>query len=193
MRLISILMVLLPLTTVLAAETVYVTDELRLGLYDDELTTGRPFQTLLSGAQLDVLERALMSVRVRSEDGVEGWVKTAYLVAAKPARLRVAELERENETISSQLDSIRTTEAANLARVEALESDLAEAQQNIARLPELESQNVELLSALNTVGTNVAMSWLVLAAIVAFAVGCLAGYKWLDRRVRRQFGGLKVY
>jgi hypothetical protein len=101
---------------------------------------------LLSGAQLDVLERALMSVRVRSEDGVE-----------------------------------------------VLEADLAEAKQNIARLPELESQNIELLSALNTVGTSVAMRWLVLAAIAAFAAGCLAGYKWLDRRVRRQFGGLKVY
>ncbi|MFP6817047.1 MAG: hypothetical protein VB949_15460 [Pseudomonadales bacterium] len=193
MRLISILMAIWPFTAAMAAEIVYVTDELRLGLYADEQTTGRPFQTLLSGAQLDVLERALTSVRVQTEDGVEGWVKTAYLVAAKPARLRVAELERENETISSQLDSIRSIEAANLARVGVLEADLAEAQQNIARLPELESQNVALLSALDTVGTSVAMRWLILAAIVAFAVGCLAGYKWLDRRVRRQFGGLKVY
>jgi hypothetical protein len=186
-------MAIWPFTAAMAAEIVYVTDELRLGLYADEQTTGRPFQTLLSGAQLDVLERALTSVRVQTEDGVEGWVKTAYLVAAKPARLRVAELERENETISSQLDSIRSIEAANLARVGVLEADLAEAQQNIARLPELESQNVALLSALDTVGTSVAMRWLILAAIVAFAVGCLAGYKWLDRRVRRQFGGLKVY
>ncbi|MFP6835711.1 MAG: hypothetical protein VB948_06335 [Pseudomonadales bacterium] len=193
MRLISILMAIWPFTAAMAAEIVYVTDELRLGLYADEQTTGRPFQTLLSGAQLDVLERALTSVRVQTEDGVEGWVKTAYLVAAKPARLRVAELERENETISSQLDSIRSIEAANLARVGVLEADLAEAQQNIARLPELESQNVALLSALDTVGTSVAMRWLILAAIVAFAVGSLAGYKWLDRRVRRQFGGLKVY
>ncbi|MCZ6854815.1 MAG: TIGR04211 family SH3 domain-containing protein [Gammaproteobacteria bacterium] len=193
MRLIAILMALLPLTAAMAAETVYVTDELRLGLYDDELTAGRPFKTLLSGAELSVLERALRSVRVRTEDGVEGWVKTAYLVATKPARLRVAELERDNATMSGQLDSIRTAEAANIARVRVLEADLAKAQQNITRLPELESQNAELLFALDTIGTNVAMRWLILAAIVAFIAGCLAGYKWLDRRVRRQFGGLKVY
>ncbi len=193
MRLILILLALLPLTAPTAAETVYVTDELRLGLYDGEQTTGRPFQTLLSGARLDVLERALMSVRVRTEDGIEGWVKTAYLVTAEPARRRVEALERSNATMIGQLDSIRTTETTNLARIESLEADLAGAQQNIARLPQLERDNADLRSALDAVGTSVAVRWLIVAVILAFAAGCLAGYVWLDRRVRRQFGGLKIY
>jgi SH3 domain protein len=176
-----------------AEETVYVTDELRLGLYDGEQTTGRPFQTLLSGAKLSVLERALMTVRVRTEDGVEGWVKTAYLVDAEPARRRVEALELDNARMTGQLDSVRNADTAKAGRIESLETDLAEAQQNIAELPELQQRNAELRSALDAKGISVPIRWLIVAGIAAFAGGCLAGYLWLDRRVRRQFGGLKVY
>lgn len=193
MRLIPILIALLPMIAAAAEETVYVTDELRLGLYDGEQTTGRPFQTLLSGAKLEVLERALMTVRVRTEDGVEGWVKTAYLVNNEPARRRVTTLERDNTKLSGQLESTRAADAEKAARIEALESDLAEARKNITELPELQQLNTELQSALDASGTNVPVRWLLVAAVAAFLAGCLGGYLWLDRRVRRQFGGLKVY
>ena len=176
-----------------ADETVYVTDELRLGLYDGEQTTGRPFQTLLSGAKLDILERALMTVRVRTEDGVEGWVKSAYLVDTEPARRRVEALERQNAKIGGQLDSIRGAETEKNGRIESLEADLVKARQGIADLPELQQRNAELRLALDAEGISVPIRWLMVAAIAAFAGGCLAGYVWLDRRVRRQFGGLKVY
>ena len=193
MRLLPILIALLPMMAAAAEDTVYVTDELRLGLYDGEQTTGRPFQTLLSGAKLIVLERALMTVRVRTEDGVEGWVKSAYLVDSEPARRKVAALERANSTMSGQLDSVKSTAAEHSARIKTLEADLADAQQNITELPELKQRNAELVSELEATGTSVAVRWLFVAAIITFVVGCLAGYLWLDRRVRRQFGGLKVY
>jgi len=186
-------MVLLPMMAAAAEAPVYVTDELRLGLYDGEQTTGRPFQTLLSGAKLEVLERSLMSVRVRTEDGVEGWVKTAYLVTAEPARRKVESLQRENEKMSGQLETLRTSQAESVARIKDLEADLAAAQQGIADLPELQQRNAELQSALDARGMKVALRWLVVATVAAFAVGCIGGYLWLDRRVRKRFGGLKVY
>jgi len=193
LRLLPILIALLPMMATAAEETVYVTDELRLGLYDGEQTTGRPFQTLLSGAKLIILERALMTVRVRTEDGVEGWVKTAYLVESEPARRKVAALERANSTMSGQLNSVKSAAAEHSARIQTLEADLADAQQNITELPELKQRNAELVSELEAAGTSVAVRWLFVAAIITFVIGCLAGYLWLDRRVRRQFGGLKVY
>jgi SH3 domain protein len=186
-------MAVLPVMAFATEGTVYVTDELRLGLYDGEQTTGRPFQTLLSGAKLEVLERALMTVRVRTEDGVEGWVKTAYLVDTEPARRRLEALERDTAKLSGQLDSIRGADVAKTERIESLEADLAAARQSTTDMPELQRRNAELNSALNATGTNVSVRWLLLAAIAAFAAGCLAGYQWLDRRVRRQFSGLKVY
>jgi hypothetical protein len=74
-------------------ETVYVTDVLRLGLQATSDIDDRAFDTLLSGTELDVLERVPSFARVRTADGREGWVRSAYLVTDKPAQLRLLDLE----------------------------------------------------------------------------------------------------
>ena len=67
-----VLATLVPMNVAAEEARVYVTDMLRLGLYTDEMTTGKSIRTLLSGERLVVLERALRSVRVRVDDGTEG-------------------------------------------------------------------------------------------------------------------------
>ena len=69
-----------------AAETAYVTDSLRLGLHHAEDTSDSPFQNLVSGAALEVLERTPSYAHVRTAEGQEGWVKSAYLVAQEAGR-----------------------------------------------------------------------------------------------------------
>lgn len=173
--------------------TVYVTDELRLGLYADEQTTGRPFRTLASGDKLEILERALMSVMVRSEDGAEGWVKSAFLVTTPTAKLRLASLEQASTAMSDELAALQAARTAADTRIEELEAELANAQAGLTNLPALERQNQSLRTELHAIGTTVPRYWLVVAALGALVIGCLAGYYWLDRRVRKQFGGVRVY
>src|SRR6185436_12169046 len=71
------------------AETVYVTDVLRLGLYDAPNSSDKPVENLVSGTALEVLERDASYAHVRLADGREGWVKATYLVTDKPASARV--------------------------------------------------------------------------------------------------------
>ncbi len=173
--------------------TVYVTDELRLGLYADEQTTGQPFRTFASGDKLEVLERALMSVMVRSEDGAEGWVKSAFLLTTPTAKLRLASLEQESAAMSEELTALQAAHGVAEKRIEELAADLATAQAGLTNLPDLERQNQSLRAELEAVGTTVPRYWLAVSAFGALAIGCLAGYYWLDRRVRKQFGGVRVY
>ena len=99
--------------TTISAETAYVTDILRLGLHQTEDTSDSAFRTLVSGAELEILERAPNYARVRTVDGQVGWVKSAFLVADKPAQLRVAEVE-------AQLQGMRTMVSdAQAAQLEA--------------------------------------------------------------------------
>jgi hypothetical protein len=193
----AIVIVLLPLGVVAqaenAADVMYVTDELRLGLYAGEQTTGTPFKTLLSGAQLVVLEHSLRSVLVRTEAGDEGWVKSGYTVTEEPARCRIVALE---EDIANLRLTLRETETAALAasgRTADLESQLTELTDAIHELDQLKDSNSSLLAQLDTQGINLAWHWLVLVLLVAVAAGCGAGYWWLDRRVRKQFAGIRVY
>lgn len=64
---------LLPLLA--AAETAYVTDNLRLGLHQAADTSDRAFRTLDSGQELEVLTRDRNYAHVALPDGVRGYVK----------------------------------------------------------------------------------------------------------------------
>ena len=174
-------------------DVVYVTDELRLGLYATEETSGRAGKTLLSGARLTVLERALMSIRVRTDDGDEGWVKTAYIVEAEPARSRLARVEAEAAATTVQLTETEAALDAATAEVSALSTKLAEANAGITDLPALREENAALKAALNEGGTRVPLAWLIVASLLSAVLGGLIGYWLLDRRVRSRFGGLRVY
>ena len=176
-----------------AADTVYVTDELRLGLYDNEQTNGRPFETLLSGAKLDVLERALMSIRVRAESGSEGWVKLGYVVETEPARRRVEILELALQKLTGELESSKAELASSAQVTDRLEAELRDALERNANLPALEAENARLRGSLDALENSVPLNWLLAAAAITLILGFVIGYWWLDRRVRRQFGGVRVY
>ena len=55
-----------------SAETAYVTGNLRLGLHAASDTSDRPFESLLSGTPMEVLERRTNYARVRLADGSLG-------------------------------------------------------------------------------------------------------------------------
>ena len=176
-----------------AEDTVFVTDELRLGLFPDETTDGRPSRMLTSGDELRILERALRSVRVRTEAGDEGWVKTGYVVTEPPARRRIQPLEAENQELIQALDALRTRTSSMEQQLTGLTRELEQARQGIVELPELQREVGTLRQALDAQAHSVHSNWLIAAAIAAFVAGCAAGYYWLDRRVRKRFGGLRVY
>src|SRR5512138_174913 len=98
--------------TLASAEQAYVTDSLRLSVYATADGSGDAIETLSSGAGVDVLERDSGYARVRTAAGREGWVKTAFLVAMKPARARVAELEAEIADLKNDVASAREAQHA---------------------------------------------------------------------------------
>ena len=185
----------LPTVTFSAAEgdVVWVTDELRLGLYSTEETAGRARKTLLSGARLTVLERSLMSIRVRTDDGDVGWVKTAYIVETEPARSKLVRVEAEAAAIGARLAETEASlaEATDNARV--LASQLEEARAGITELPAIREENAALKAALEEGGIRVPLLWLIAAALISALIGGLIGYWLLDRRVRSRFGGHRLY
>lgn len=112
---------------VLAQDSVaYVTDVLRLGLHNAEDTSDRAFRTLESGQEMTVLERTRLYARIRLPDGTEGYVKAAYLVDDKPARLVVDETEAALATAQAELAEVRSEFGPSEARIAALEAQLQE-------------------------------------------------------------------
>jgi SH3 domain protein len=180
-----------------AEEVAYVTDILQLGIHRAQDTSDRAFRNLVSGTELTVLERVPNYAKVRTPDGEEGWVRSAYLVAEKPAQLRLAELTAELDTVREALA------AAEAAQIEAETSTSrlnAELSEKIAaadgiqdEFAQLQSENEMLESLVARYRGALPVPWVIGALVVVFAGGFLTGWWWLDRSIRRRFGGHRIY
>ncbi|NNF15931.1 MAG: TIGR04211 family SH3 domain-containing protein [Gammaproteobacteria bacterium] len=181
---------------VAGAETLYVTDILRLGIYPTPDTTQDPIRVLVSGDALEVLERTGSYARVRTEVGDEGWVKTSYLVEAIPSKTRLAELSVATEQLRAEvvslkaslteretdLDSVRTER--DQLQLDATDAQL-EAEQQRTRAAALKQQ-------IDNAGVTVPLHWLAVALIVTLVGGFAGGWWWTDARQRARHGGYRI-
>ena len=195
MRLILGLLASLPLAVV--ADTVYVTDNLRLGLYEAPDTSGRPFRMLESGQGMEVLTRDRNYANVQMPNGTEGWVKSAYLVSDKPAKLIVAETMAERDAFAAELEEMRLAFAAPAETISNLQSettDLAsKLQASESLVEELEEQNAGFQGLKNQYKGSLPVNWVAAAIGVCLLGGFLFGIWWVDRRSRIRHGGIRIY
>lgn len=177
-----------------AQDTLYVTDKLFLGLYAKPEAGGESLATLVSGTPLQTLERGKYFTRVRTPDGSEGWVKSAYLVDEKPPRLMLEELQNANDKLTRQVDRVhRELEMATQTAARASTQLQAERDQRRVALGQLESENRTLQQRVDSQGIRVPLPWLVGAAVFCLAFGLWGGYAWIDYRIRRRHGGFRIY
>jgi uncharacterized protein YgiM (DUF1202 family) len=175
------------------AETAYVSDQLVLNVYTEQNQQGQRLATLHSGARVETLATSADFTQVRLPDGTTGWVKSSYLTTDEPAAVRVKQLQEELDR--SRATTPALAEAAAKSELERREHELADKQAQLAdKQAELDAARVPGAGAApptqpHTLGTGL---WLGIAMATG-ALGFWGGYATLARRVRRKFGGLKVY
>ncbi len=179
------------------AETAYVTDNLRLGLHQAEDTSDRAFRTLESGQELEILSRDRNYANVRLPDGIEGYVKAAYLVFEKPAKLIVAETQAENERLQREIEEVKSAFAQPAARIDALEAALEESRR---AAEEAESRASELMAQIDgyqgrqdQFKYSMPLKWVFGALFVCLLAGFLSALWWADYRSRKRHGGIRIY
>jgi len=195
MRRAFLLIIFLPLAAL--AETAYITDNLRLGLHQAADTSDRAFRTLESGQTLEILSRDVNYANVRLPDGVEGYVKAAYLVFEKPAKLIVAETQATVDSLQSELDETKAAFAAPAATIESLQQQLESSTAKIdAGTTEVAALTTELSSYRDRQDDykySLPFKWVGGAMFVCLLAGFLFGLWWVDQRSRRRHGGVRVY
>ena len=195
MRLVFGMLGLLPLMAM--AQTVYVTDNLRLGLHEAPDTSGPSMQTLDSGQELEILSRDRNYANVRLPDGTEGWVKAAYLVDDKPAKLIVAETQAESDRLRGELEDLRQQFASPASIIAALEEESAnlraQVNENETRIAELSTTSSDLRQQQAQFQGSLPLSWVGGAIGVCLIGGFLFGLWWVDRRSRQRHGGIRIY
>ncbi len=201
---------LLPLSLLLAAfaaqaQTLYVTDKVEVGVYVEPTLEGDRVRLLESGDAVELVRREGDNALVRLEDGSEGWVAGSYLVVDIPPVRQLQALTAENE----RLRAAPRPDAAAGAEVKTLKDRNAQLQAELtAAQRELDAVQARTAAPTATrpddeIPVEVARPpargplYTTLAIIAGGAatlgLGFWWGYSTLERRVRRKYGGLKVY
>jgi len=183
-----------------AVQRLFVSDKLVLNVYSDPDQSSSRVATIETGDVVDELERADSFIRIRLADGREGWVGSNYLTSDAPAAVQLRELQRQQKSAGQVADRKATDEIARLKKendglqaqvkeLKAAASAPAAADEGVLEGP---SEAVHLAAAAPTDSSGSALLWslvVVLAAALAYA----AGYQTLARRIRKKFGGLRIY
>lgn len=179
------------------AETAYVTDNLRLGLHQAEDTSDRAFRTLESGQEVDILARDRNYAQVQLPDGTIGFVKVAYLVTDKPAKLIVNETQAVNEELERKLADLNAAFSQPAATIATLEQQVTASQAALdaetVRAAELLAENSSLRSRQSAYKYSLPVTWVGAALAVILLAGFLGGLWWTDYRSRKRHGGFRIY
>lgn len=195
MRLLIAVLTFLPVLAI--AETAYITDNLRLGLHQAADTSDRAFRMLDSGQELEILSRDRNYANVQLPDGSRGYVKAAYLVDEKPAKLIVAETIAARDALSAELEETKRAFEAPAATIGALREEAAGLVSRLEvadkKILDLEKENASILGLKEKYKGSVPLTWVGTAMVVCAAGGFLLGLWWIDRSSRKRHGGIRIY
>jgi len=146
---------------------------------------------------MEILIRDRNYANVRLPDGTEGWVKSAYLVDDKPAKLIVVETIAERDALAVELEEARQAFAAPAATIDALKSEAADLTQKLdtatADIAALQEENASIQGMKEQYRGSVPLSWVGGATLVMLVVGFLSGLWLADYRSRKRHGGIRIY
>jgi SH3 domain protein len=146
---------------------------------------------------MEVLTRDRNYANVRLPDGAEGWVKTAYLVDEKPAKLIVAETMTERDALAAELQQAKQAFAEPAATIDKLNSEAADLAARLesaqTQIEELQEENASIQGMKERYKGSLPLSWVGGAIIVSLIVGFLLGLRWVDHRSRKLHGGIRIY
>ncbi len=130
-RLLAFVFLTVAICTSAQAQTVYIDDTLFVPLRGGQGTEYRILHNgLRSGTPVELLERSDSGYsRIRTPQGLEGWVVSRFLSEQPIARDRLAAATRELEATKNQLSEVRE----QLQAVQAERDQLASSEQNLER------------------------------------------------------------
>ncbi|MGR8946446.1 MAG: TIGR04211 family SH3 domain-containing protein [Gammaproteobacteria bacterium] len=129
-------------------ETVYVIDQLLVGVHAEKNLDSAITKVLPTGTMLEILERDGELARVKDQQGGEGWIDSAYLMQNPPARQLVERLERANQELQKQLSKANAGGGTPNVGNSAGDSERA------AEVDQLTKENTELKRKLSTEMVN---------------------------------------
>ena len=99
--------------TVNAAEYVYISDNLRVGVRTEPVSGVPPISVVFTGMRLKVHEREEGYVKITTDKGVTGWIKDIYVTKKAPAIIQLNTLRKKYDNLKKELSHIQLKNISN--------------------------------------------------------------------------------
>jgi Bacterial SH3 domain len=173
-------------TPAAGAEPLYVVEQLVVSVNSAPDGGGERVASLKSGDRVELIERTGDAVHVRLGNGKDGWLRSSYLSADEPLRLRLQRSETEVSALKAEVSRLEAQLKA-AAGVHASAPPPPAPEEAAAAAP------APLFSAAGEAAAPRVWAWAALSAGLALVVGFALGWWMLDRSIRKKYGGLKIY
>jgi SH3 domain protein len=213
-HLVFIGVLLILFSTVVQAETMYVSDLAEITLRTGQGIDHKIIAMIKSGQKVEVLEPADQWTRIRLPSGKEGWVVSRFLTSKLPSRIELKKLKEKHEALLALADSpyteisklkdenqkLKAELAVNEKTLNALKTSYetlksksaslvklqAGSKKSVARLSEQQKEVERLEEELSKLERRQYIHWFLSGAAVLF-VGFLMGYSAKRQRRKSSF------
>ena len=199
-------------TSAIHAETLYVIEQLVVNVNSAPDATGERIANIKSGDAVEVLDRQGDQIQVHLANGTQGWVRKSYLSAEEPARVRLgertAEVEKLKQDVTRLEGELAAAKTASRGKPGGATTNISagnSAAGSPAPAGAAESLPAEASAADQTAHeppyfmtppdspARPVWHWALGSFVVALGLGFALGWQMLDRRIRRKYGGLRIY
>jgi SH3 domain protein len=150
------------MTTIATAETRYVSDTLVITVRELPDGSSTRIKSIVTDTPFEALEESGEYLKIRLDDGTEGYVTERYTTTSTPKPVLIEKLKSEKEKLQKQYDelaaSLNKKEGAVLAKQKELQSTLDAVKKELAQLAtekkKLESDFANLDKEHATLKTN---------------------------------------
>jgi len=105
--LLSVAFIVSASTTTVFADTRYVSDRLIISVRDGLNQDAAVLGYIETGAPVDVLEEREDFLKIKTEDGIEGWVRAQYIVSEKPKALIIEDLKNDIKALNDEYENLK--------------------------------------------------------------------------------------
>jgi SH3 domain protein len=110
--LLSVTFIVSASTTSVFADTRYVSDRLIISVRDGQNQDAAVLGYIETGTPVDILEEKEDLLKIRTEDGIEGWVRAQYIVSEKPKALIIENLKNEIMSLNKEFENLKNGQAS---------------------------------------------------------------------------------
>ena len=125
---------LLVLPAIVAAETVYVSENFEITMRTGPGTERKIISLVESGKALEMVERGEEWSLVRTAGGKEGWVLNRYLTTNQPSAMVLERVRQDYDVLSAKYDELKEKYQALDAQKKVADADLSQNSQDLSEL-----------------------------------------------------------